>query len=109
MPDLENAKPIQLAERHERTNTIAPYYLEEVRQQLEREYGAERLYQDGLVVRSTLDSNLQRAANRAVSKGLRTLDKRHGFRGVKDPSLVTGTTGTLIQTRVCDHSIDISE
>lgn len=140
MADLEKAKPIQLAERHERTNTIAPYYLEEVRQHLEREYGAERLYQDGLVVRSTLDSNLQRAANRAVSKGLRTLDKRHGFRGVKGnvfsdgntaantldefshsrwqypleegdmvPALVTGTTGTLIQTRVGDHAIDISE
>ncbi len=136
---LEMAKSIQLAERHERTNTMAPYFLEEVRQHLEREYGAERLYQDGLVVRSTLDSDLQRAANEAVSKGLRTLDKRHGFRGVKGnifnennstetlssfrhsrwqyplevgdlvPALVTGTTDTLIQTRVGNHDIDIAE
>lgn len=137
--DLEMAKPIHLVERHERTNTLAPYFLEEVRQHLEREYGADRLYQDGLVVRSTLDSNLQRAANEAVSKGLRTLDKRHGFRGVKSnifsdndtantldtfthsrwqypleagdmvPALVVGTTDTVIQTRVGKHDIDISQ
>ena len=77
----EMAKPIVLAPRRQRSNTIAPYFLEEIRQHLEREYGARRLYQDGLVVRSTLDIDLQRAANRAVADGLRVLDKRHGFRG----------------------------
>ena len=77
----EMAKPIVLAPRQQRTNTIAPYFLEEIRQHLEREYGARRLYHDGLVVRSTLDIDLQRAANRAVADGLRALDKRHGYRG----------------------------
>ena len=137
MADAEIAKPIVLAERRQRVNTIAPYFLEEVRQHLEREYGAARLYEDGLVVRSTLDTDLQRAANRAVSQGLRTLDKRHGFRGprrnvlrgenavaaVDDfahsrwqypfaigdmvPAVVTGTTTDLIQVRVGGHALDI--
>ncbi len=73
-------KPIQLARRTRRTDSIAPYFVEEVRQHLEREYGAQRLYEDGLVVRSTLDVNLQRIASRAVSDGLRAFDKRRGFR-----------------------------
>lgn len=66
---LERAKPIVLAERRQRVNTVAPHFVEEIRQHLERQYGARRLYQDGLVVRSTLDADLQRAANRAVSDG----------------------------------------
>ena len=74
------SRPIQLARRTRRTDWIAPYFVEEVRQHLEREYGARRLYEDGLVVRSTLDVNLQRIASRAVSDGLRALDKRRGFR-----------------------------
>ncbi len=86
------AEPIRLAPRRERSNEIAPYFLEEVRQHLEREYGAERLYEDGLVVRSTLDAKLQVAANRAVSEGLRSLDKRHGYRGPRRNVLTDGDT-----------------
>ena len=72
--------PVRLAPRAARANSIAPYFIEEVRQHLESEYGAQRLYEDGLVVETTLDAGLQRAANRAVEAGLRRLDKRHGFR-----------------------------
>ena len=75
-------RPIQLAQRVRRTNSVAPYFIEEVRQHLEAEYGAERLYEDGLVVHTTLDAPLQAAANVAVSEGLRRLDQRHGFRPV---------------------------
>ena len=78
--DEAKAKPIQLAQRTRGTNSIAPYFTEEIRQHLEHEYGARRLYEDGLVVHTTLDATHQAAANQAVSHGLRTLDKRHGFR-----------------------------
>ena len=78
--DEASRLPIRLAPRVERANSIAPYFIEEVRQHLEAEYGAQVLYEDGLVVRTTLDAGLQRAANRAVDAGLRRLDKRHGFR-----------------------------
>ena len=81
--DAEKSKPIVLAPRRQRANTVAPYFLEEVRQHLEATYGAQRLYEDGLTVHSTLDVDLQRAANRAVSEGLRVVDKRHGFRGAR--------------------------
>ncbi len=74
------AQPIRLAQRQERSNTIAPYFIEEVRQHLEQEYGVARLYEEGLRVETTLDARLQEVANRAVREGLRVHDKRHGFR-----------------------------
>ena len=45
--DLTRAEPIVLAERTVRSNTAAPHFLEEVRQHLEKEYGVERLYEQG--------------------------------------------------------------
>ena len=78
--DAAKAKPIVLAERTVRSNSIAPYFIEEVRQHLEQTYGVDQLYEEGLTVHTTLDARLQAAASRAVTEGLRAHDKRHGFR-----------------------------
>ena len=60
--------------------SIAPYFLEEVRKYLEREYGSQRIYQGGLRVHTTLDPATQRAANRSMQRGLQALDRRsRGF------------------------------
>jgi penicillin-binding protein 1A len=73
------AEPLNLRPRKE-PPSLAPYFLEEVRKYLEKEYGSQRIYQGGLRVHTTLDSRVQQAANRAMSKGLRTLDRRsRGF------------------------------
>ena len=60
-----------------RDQSVAPYLVEEVRKHLERTYGAKRLYESGLTVRTSIDLVLQRAANRALADGLRRIDKRH--------------------------------
>ena len=78
--DKAKQKPVQLAQRTRHTNSIAPYFIEEVRQHLEHEYGAQRLYEEGLIVHTTLDAQLQTAAHLAILQGLRNLDKRIGFR-----------------------------
>jgi penicillin-binding protein 1A len=73
------AEPVRLRLRKD-PPSIAPYFLEEVRKYLEREYGSQRIYQGGLKVYTTLDPTLQRAANDAVHRGLRVLDRRsRGF------------------------------
>jgi penicillin-binding protein 1A len=77
------ATPLRLRP-HKDPPSIAAYFLEEIRKYLEREYGSQRIYQGGLRVYTTLDARLQRAANRAVRKGLRRLDKR--ARGVVAPT-----------------------
>jgi penicillin-binding protein 1A len=61
--------------------SIAPYFIEEVRKHLEEKYGADSLYQAGLRVQTTLDADLQQAANVAIDQGLRRIDKRrNGYR-----------------------------
>ncbi len=74
------AKPIVVRGEPDQQQSVAPYFLEEVRKHLEARYGAKRLYESGLSVRTTLDTKLQDAANRALADGLRRLDKRRGFR-----------------------------
>jgi len=63
-----------------RKGTIAPYFVEHVRQQLEETYGAYALYNTGLKVYTTLNLQMQRAAEDALVGGLRDLDKARGFR-----------------------------
>jgi penicillin-binding protein 1A len=60
--------------------TIAPYFLEEVRKELEGRYGAKQLYENGLTIQTALDLRLQDVANRALDTGLRRIDHMHGFR-----------------------------
>ena len=59
----------------------APYFAEYVRKYIEDKYGSDMLYREGLEVRTTLDLHLQTAAEAAISRGLRTLDRRQGYRG----------------------------
>ena len=58
---------------------IAPYFCEEIRQYLEKTYGARDLYRRGLRVDSTLDPELQAISEEALGWGLRRLARRRGF------------------------------
>jgi penicillin-binding protein 1A len=76
--DAAMAKPIVTRGDPGQTPTLAPYFVEEVRKYLEAKYGAKALYESGLTVQTPLDLDLQAAANRAVERGLRRIDKRRG-------------------------------
>ena len=71
---------------------MAPYFLEEVRKELEGRFGAKQLYENGLAVQTALDVSLQEAANRALNDGLRRIDKRHGFRAPRRNVIADGQT-----------------
>jgi len=62
-------------------NSEAPYFVEEVRRQLEHDYGVEEAHGAGLRVYTTLDLDLQRVANKAVLDGTANYEKRHGWKG----------------------------
>ncbi len=62
-------------------NSEAPYFVEEVRRQLEKQFGAEEVHGAGLRVYTTLDLDLQRVANKAVLDGIATYERRHGWKG----------------------------
>lgn len=60
---------------------VAPYFVEDIRQFLQRKYGLKAVQQKGLRVYTTLDVNMQRAAQEALRQGLLVDDKRRGWRG----------------------------
>src|SRR5204862_7131536 len=74
--DAAKQKPIVTRGQPNQPPGIAPFFVEEVRKHLERQYGAKTLYESGLAVRTTIDPTLQNIANRALEHGLRTYDKR---------------------------------
>jgi penicillin-binding protein 1A len=62
-------------------NNIAPYFVEDVREFLEKKYGEEMVEEKGLRVYTTIDMKLQRLAEEALQQGLRNDDKHRGWRG----------------------------
>jgi len=62
-------------------NDIAPYFVEEIRQYLEKKYGAEEVHEGGLRVYTGLDLELQQTAQQAVRDGLAAYERRHGWKG----------------------------
>ena len=71
-------------------NSIAPYFVEEVRRQLEKEYGTEKVHGAGLRVYTTLDLGLQEAANKAVLDGTAAYERRHGWKGTLPNIVLSG-------------------
>jgi penicillin-binding protein 1A len=62
-------------------NAVAPYFVEEVRRELDKKLGEDEVHSAGLKVYTTLDLDLQRTANQAVLDGLAAYERRHGWKG----------------------------
>jgi penicillin-binding protein 1A len=71
-------------------NSLAPYFVEEIRRYLENKYGADQVHEGGLKVYTTLDVDLQRAANQAVLDGLAAYERRHGWKDHLENVLTNG-------------------
>ena len=78
---VESAKPVVVRTPTAADEARADYFVEEVRRELMGRYGERGLYGGGLSVRTTLDTGLQKLADRALRKGLSEYDRRHGWRG----------------------------
>jgi penicillin-binding protein 1A len=64
----------------------APYIAEMVRQEMVNKYGDDA-YNLGLKVHTTVQSNLQTAAEHALQQGLHQYDERHDYRGLPHKKL----------------------
>ncbi len=56
-------------------------YTEEVRRSVNENYGFEKLYSQGLSIRTPLNINYQTQAIKSLRKGIEEYDRRHGWRG----------------------------
>lgn len=73
-------------------NTAAPWFVEEVRKELDQRFGSDMVHQSGLRVDTTLDLKLQQAANQAVLDGLATYERRRGWQGHLLNVIVAGSS-----------------
>ncbi|MCD6056014.1 MAG: peptidase [Gammaproteobacteria bacterium] len=75
-----NSEPVA-AKYHGLTSEVnAPYLAEMVRSVLLAQYGSD-IYTMGLIVTTTINSNLQETANRSLHDGLLAYSERHGYYG----------------------------
>ncbi|MGD0403901.1 MAG: PBP1A family penicillin-binding protein [Candidatus Acidiferrales bacterium] len=75
-------------------NDLAPYFVEDVREYLEHTYGTAAVHEQGLRVYTSLNANMQKAADQAVCDGLHSYDRRHGWRG-NLPNILQNNLGSL--------------
>jgi penicillin-binding protein 1A len=73
-------QPLQLILAHD-PNSLAPYFVEEIRRYLESKYGTDQVHEGGLRVYTSLNMDLQRTANHAVLDGLAAYERRRGWKG----------------------------
>jgi penicillin-binding protein 1A len=80
--EAQRAKSTPLGLNVEVDNSdIAPYFVEEIRQYLEKKYGTEEVHEAGLRVYTSLNLEMQKAAQQAVRDGLAAYERRHGWKG----------------------------
>ena len=75
------ATNIALRSRAETERVRADFFAESVRQQIVKEYGEDKLYTGGLLVRTTINPALQKLVEQSLQEGLIAYDRRHGWRG----------------------------
>ncbi len=82
-------KPIEIFQRKDNFFTKADYYYEEIRKRLYKKYGKQKLYSEGLIIKSSIDSNLQNFADQSLQEGIISYDKSQGWRGVLNNTSLT--------------------
>jgi penicillin-binding protein 1A len=88
-------------------NSLAPYFVEELRRYLENKYGTDQVHEGGLRVHTSLDMDLQRAATQAVLDGLATYERRHGWHGHLENVLLGGRTLAAYRHPDWDNPLEV--
>jgi penicillin-binding protein 1A len=87
--DAASGQPIRLKDSLRNEEAFGQHFKEEVRKQLVERFGWERVYQGGLKVYTTLDLDMQKAAESEVARGLEEIEQRQAKarrRGVPAPA-----------------------
>ena len=75
-------KPLEVYKRVDIEFSDADYYYEEIRKELFKKYGKEKLYSEGLIIKTALDSEIQEKANLSLIEGLIDYQKKQGWNGL---------------------------
>ena len=72
--------PVKLTDGLDVKETYGLYFKEQVRRDLVERFGWQRVYQGGLRVFTTMETDLQKAAETLVEKNLQDIERRSGFK-----------------------------
>ncbi|MCK6597205.1 MAG: transglycosylase domain-containing protein, partial [Bdellovibrionaceae bacterium] len=78
----------------------APYFMETIRQVLFQQLGEETVLDKGIKIYTSLDIDLQKAAQESVQQGLKALDKRQGYRGAVKTLATKEDVDKFLQARM---------
>lgn len=88
--DAAMAKPIILKEAEGDDVFKAEFFSDAVKKELTNLYGSDNVFESGIVVRTTIEPELQKYAAVALQTGIENYDMKHGYRGalgkIKDVS-----------------------
>ena len=74
-------KKLVVKDRYENKFEEAKYFREEIRKQLNNLFGSQKLYSQGFIIKTTIDTKLQKIADEVFINGLMKYDMRQGWRG----------------------------
>ena len=74
-------KDIKLQKRKKIYLEDARYYVEDIRKNVLDQFGFDRVYKQGLIIKSPMSIYLQNKATKALRQGLEQYDRRRGWRG----------------------------
>ena len=77
-------KKLIVENRYENKSKEARYFKEEVRKELNDIFGSDNLYSQGYVVKTTIDTSIQKIADEVLKRGLINYDMKKGWRGPID-------------------------
>lgn len=78
---LAMEQPIILKTRVDQELIRASFFSDSVKKELTELYGSDNVFENGIVVSTTLDPKLQNIGINAFEKGIEDYDKKHGYRG----------------------------
>lgn len=110
--EIEAAKEEELVYSTKRIDIKAPHFVFYVKQQLEAEFGVDRVERGGLKVTTTLDSSVQEIAEDEIRKGISEVGLRHrvnnGAAVVMDPNTgeILAMVGSIDYWNVSNPKID---
>jgi penicillin-binding protein 1A len=109
--EAAKATPIRVLPLRRTSAEVGAYFFEEVRRYLEKNYGADALYNAGLKVYTTLDPEVQKYAEDSLRAGLRVQDKKRGWRRDKTNLLAEGTAdlGTVWLESWTTHAVEAGD
>ncbi len=97
---------VLLEPRYPLNNGAAAYVCEHVRQYVQSQYGYGLVFENGLIIDTTIDPGMQRHAQAAVQYGLLDLERRLGFEGPEDHDASFNGECSAAAETVADNAVE---